>query len=216
MDTGKRKRIALAAGLFFLALLAGLFLTGKAVRQEYENTARQMAALTRQAPEEEAVFAGILTGKTVEDSGDAVKAGRHLHLHPGVGAGQLCHDRSGRRRPGDPGGGTAQDLPEILPGQGGSGTKGGGLRRGPLPYQADPGRAGRNGVREERKNRREQVCDHPAERIRFLTKLLSFLLPFCKLPAVCSVQKQRSRHKEEAYNEGDFRDKRSGKILRLR
>ena len=78
MDTGKRKRIALAAGLFFLALLAGLFLTGKAVRQEYENTARQMAALTRQAPEEEAVFAGILTGKTVEDSGDAVKAGMEL------------------------------------------------------------------------------------------------------------------------------------------
>ena len=48
----------------------------------------------------------------------------------GVGAGQLCHDRSGRRRPGDPGGGTAQDLPEILPGQGRSGTEGGGLRRG--------------------------------------------------------------------------------------
>lgn len=78
MDTGKRKRIALAAGLFFLALLAGLFLTERAARQEYENTARQMAALTRQAPEEEAVFAGILTGKTVEDSGDAVKAGMEL------------------------------------------------------------------------------------------------------------------------------------------
>ena len=60
-------------------------------------------------------------------------------------------------------------------------------------------------MREERKNRREQVCDHPAERIRFLTKLLSFLLPFCKLRAVCSVQKQRSRHKEEAYDEGKVR-----------
>ena len=78
MDTGKRKRIALAAGLFFLALLAGLFLTGKAVRQEYENTARQMAALTKEAPEEEAVFAGILTGKTVEDSEDAAKTGMEL------------------------------------------------------------------------------------------------------------------------------------------
>ena len=78
MDTGKRKRIALAAGLFFLALLAGLFLTGKAVRQEYENTARQMAALTKEAPEGEAVFAGILTGKTVEDSGDAAKTGMEL------------------------------------------------------------------------------------------------------------------------------------------
>lgn len=95
MDTGKRKRIALAAGLFFLALLAGLFLTGKAVRQAYEDTARQMAALTRQAPEEEAVFAGILTGKTVEDSGDAVKAGMELlekygyELKDSFGAGAL-------------------------------------------------------------------------------------------------------------------------------
>ena len=78
MDTGKRKRIALAAGLFFLALLAGLFLTERAARQEYENTARQMAALTKEAPEEEAVFAGILTGKTVEDSGDAAKTGMEL------------------------------------------------------------------------------------------------------------------------------------------
>ena len=49
MDTGKRKRIALAAGLFFLTLLAGLFLTERAARQEYENTARQMAALTKEA-----------------------------------------------------------------------------------------------------------------------------------------------------------------------
>ena len=95
MDTGKRKRIALAAGLFFLALLAGLFLTERAVRQEYENTARQMAALTRQTPEEEAVFAGILTGKTVEDSGDAVKAGMELlekygyELKDSFGAGAL-------------------------------------------------------------------------------------------------------------------------------
>ena len=37
-----------------------------------------MAALTRQAPEEEAVFAGILTGKIVEDSGDAAKTGMEL------------------------------------------------------------------------------------------------------------------------------------------
>ena len=78
MDTGKRKRIALAAGLFFLALLAGLFLTERAVRQEYENTARQMAALTRQTPEEEAVFAGILTGKMVEDNEAAAKTGMEL------------------------------------------------------------------------------------------------------------------------------------------
>ena len=78
MDTGKRKRIALAAGLFFLALLAGLFLTERAVRQEYENTARQMAALTRQTPEEEAVFAGILTGKMVEDNEAAAKTGKEL------------------------------------------------------------------------------------------------------------------------------------------
>ena len=95
MDTGKRKRIALAAGLFFLALLAGLFLTGKAVRQEYENTARQMAALTKEVPEEEAVFAGILTGKTVEDSGDAAKTGMELlekygyELKDSFGAGAL-------------------------------------------------------------------------------------------------------------------------------
>lgn len=78
MDTGKRKRIALAAGLFFLALLAGLFLTERAARQEYENTARQMAALTKEVPEEEAVFAGILTGKIVEDSEDAAKTGMEL------------------------------------------------------------------------------------------------------------------------------------------
>lgn len=95
MDTGKRKRIALAAGLFFLALLAGLFLTGKAVRQAYENTARQMAALTKEAPEGEAVFAGILTGKTVEDSGDAAKTGMELlekygyELKDSFGAGAL-------------------------------------------------------------------------------------------------------------------------------
>ena len=78
MDTGKRKRIALAAGLFFLALLVGIFLTERAARQEYENTARQMAALTRQAPEEEAVFAGILTGKMVEDNEAAAKTGKEL------------------------------------------------------------------------------------------------------------------------------------------
>ena len=95
MDTGKRKRIALAAGLFFLALLAGLFLTGKAVRQEYENTARQMAALTKEAPEEEAVFAGILTGKTVEDREAAAKTGMELlekygyDLKDSFGAGAL-------------------------------------------------------------------------------------------------------------------------------
>lgn len=95
MDTGKRKRIALAAGLFFLALLAGLFLTGKAVRQEYENTARQMAALTKEAPEEEAVFAGILTGKTVEDREAAAKTGMELlekygyELKDSFGAGAL-------------------------------------------------------------------------------------------------------------------------------
>ena len=78
MDTGKRKRIALAAGLFFLALLAGLFLTGRAAGQEYENTARQMAALTKEAPKEEAVFAGILTGKMVEDNEAAAKTGKEL------------------------------------------------------------------------------------------------------------------------------------------
>lgn len=85
MDTGKRKRIALVAGLFFLALLAGLFLTERAARQAYENTARQMAALTKEAPEEEAVFAGILTGKTVEDSGDAAKTGMELLEKYGYG-----------------------------------------------------------------------------------------------------------------------------------
>ena len=95
MDTGKRKRIALAAGLFFLTLLAGLFLTERAARQAYENTAGQMESLTRQAPEEEAVFAGILTGKTVEDRGDAVKAGMELlekygyELKDSFGAGAL-------------------------------------------------------------------------------------------------------------------------------
>lgn len=85
MDTGKRKRIALAAGLFFLTLLAGLFLTERAARQEYENTARQMAALTKEAPEEEAVFAGILTGKTVEDREDAAKTGMELLEKYGYG-----------------------------------------------------------------------------------------------------------------------------------
>ena len=95
MDTGKRKRIALAAGLFFLTLLVGLFLTERAARQEYKNTARQMAALTKEAPEEEAVFAGILTGKTVEDSGDAAKTGMELlekygyELKDSFGAGAL-------------------------------------------------------------------------------------------------------------------------------
>lgn len=95
MDTGKRKRIALAAGLFFLALLVGLFLTERAARQAYENTARQMEALTRQAPEEEAVFAGILTGKTVEDNEAAAKTGKELlekygyELKDSFGAGAL-------------------------------------------------------------------------------------------------------------------------------
>uniref|UniRef100_UPI003AB6C9D1 sensor histidine kinase n=1 Tax=Massilistercora timonensis TaxID=2086584 RepID=UPI003AB6C9D1 len=41
--------------------------------------------LTKEAPEEEAVFAGILTGKTVEDSGDAAKTGMELLEKYGYG-----------------------------------------------------------------------------------------------------------------------------------
>ena len=77
MDQRKRKRIALAAGLFFLAFLAGIVLTVKAARQNYESTARQMAALAEEIPESEAVFAGteerIRRGKS-----DQTKKGKEL------------------------------------------------------------------------------------------------------------------------------------------
>lgn len=78
MDTGKRKRIALAAGLFFLAFLAGIVLTVKAARQNYESTARQMAALAEEIPESEAVFAGILGGKDTPGKSDQTKKGKEL------------------------------------------------------------------------------------------------------------------------------------------
>ena len=54
-----------------------------------------MAALTKEAPEEEAVFAGILTGKTVEDREAAAKTGMELlekygyDLKDSFGAGAL-------------------------------------------------------------------------------------------------------------------------------
>lgn len=78
MDQRKRKRIALAAGLFFLAFLAGIVLTVKAARQNYESTARQMAALAEEIPESEAVFAGILGGKDTTEKSDQTKKGKEL------------------------------------------------------------------------------------------------------------------------------------------
>ena len=78
MDQRKRKRIALAAGLFFLAFLAGIVLTVKAARQNYESTARQMAALAEEIPESEAVFAGILGGKDTPGKSDQTKKGKEL------------------------------------------------------------------------------------------------------------------------------------------
>ena len=78
MDQRKRKRIALAAGLFFLAFLAGIVLTVKAARQNYESTARQMAALAEEIPESEAVFAGILGGKDPSGKSDQTKKGKEL------------------------------------------------------------------------------------------------------------------------------------------
>ena len=78
MDQRKRKRIALAAGLFFLAFLAGIVLTVKAARQNYESTARQMAALAEEIPESEAAFAGILGGKDTPGKSDQTKKGKEL------------------------------------------------------------------------------------------------------------------------------------------
>ena len=78
MDQRKRKRIALAAGLFFLAFLAGIVLIVKAARQNYESTARQMAALAEEIPESEAVFAGILGGKDTPGKSDQTKKGKEL------------------------------------------------------------------------------------------------------------------------------------------
>ena len=78
MDQRKRKRIALAAGLFFLDFLAGIVLTVKAARQNYESTARQMAALAEEIPESEAVFAGILGGKDTPGKSDQTKKGKEL------------------------------------------------------------------------------------------------------------------------------------------
>lgn len=78
MDQRKRKRIALAAGLFFLAFLAGIVLIVKAARQNYESTARQMAALAEEIPESEAVFAGILGGKDTTEKSDQTKKGKEL------------------------------------------------------------------------------------------------------------------------------------------
>ena len=78
MDQRKRKRIALAAGLFFLAFLAGIVLIVKAARQNYESTARQMAALAEEIPESEAVFAGILGGKDPSGKSDQTKKGKEL------------------------------------------------------------------------------------------------------------------------------------------
>ncbi len=78
MDQRKRKRIALAAGLFFLAFLAGIVLIVKAARQNYESTARQMAALAEEIPESEAVFAGILGGKDTTGKSDQTKKGKEL------------------------------------------------------------------------------------------------------------------------------------------
>ena len=78
MDQRKRKRIALAAGLFFLAFLAGIVLTVKAAWQNYESTARQMAALAEEIPESEAVFAGILGGKDTTGKSDQTKKGKEL------------------------------------------------------------------------------------------------------------------------------------------
>ena len=78
MDQRKRKRIALAAGLFFLAFLAGIVLTVKAAWQNYESTARQMAALAEEIPESEAVFAGILGGKDTPGKSDQTKKGKEL------------------------------------------------------------------------------------------------------------------------------------------
>lgn len=68
MDRRMCKRVALAAGLFFLAcIVAAVFLSDMA-KARYEEEARAMAALTRSVPEEEATFAGIITGKGTPDA----------------------------------------------------------------------------------------------------------------------------------------------------
>ena len=63
MDSRKCKRIALISGLFFLVFFAVGNLTVKSARQNYEEAAAEMALLTEERPDLEAVFAGILTGK---------------------------------------------------------------------------------------------------------------------------------------------------------
>lgn len=70
MDSGKCKRIALSAGLFFLVCLAGVGFIIRGERQRYEETAAQMAVLTEQLPDSEAVFAEVLAGNGTEDHSD--------------------------------------------------------------------------------------------------------------------------------------------------
>lgn len=78
MDERKCKRIALAAGLFFLVCMSGVCLMIKTAQNGYEKTAGQMAALTEQVPEAESVFAGVLTGAYGQDSPEEADDRRNI------------------------------------------------------------------------------------------------------------------------------------------
>lgn len=77
MDRRNRKRVALAAGLFFLVCGAAVFSLFYSLRLRYEEEACTMAELSRNDPEEEAVFAGIITGKAAGEA-SAAEEGKKL------------------------------------------------------------------------------------------------------------------------------------------
>lgn len=70
MDSGKLRRVALAAGLLFcfVAVTGCLFL--RASQARFEEEAKIMAKLTETDPAGEAEFAGIITGKSNEEGAD--------------------------------------------------------------------------------------------------------------------------------------------------
>ena len=70
MDSGKCKRIALSAGLFFLVCLSGVGFIIRGERQRYEETAAQMAILTERLPDSEAAFAEVLAGNGTDGHSD--------------------------------------------------------------------------------------------------------------------------------------------------
>lgn len=81
MDRRKRKRVALAAGLFFLVCGAAVFLLFYSLRLGYEEEACMMAELAGNDPEEEAVFAGIITGKRTGEASAAEEGKKILEKY---------------------------------------------------------------------------------------------------------------------------------------